>query len=50
MVVKWLTLLTSNTKDAGTVPGQGTIIPYTEWHNQKVKHTHTHLLGPNEEQ
>ena len=36
LVVKWLRLCASNAGDAGSIPGQGTKIPYATYQGQKI--------------
>ena len=37
-MVQWLRLHTFNARGTGSIPGQGTKIPHTSWHSQKIKH------------
>ena len=37
LVVQWLRLHASNAGTVGSIPGQGTKIPYAVWHGQKIK-------------
>ena len=36
LAAQWLRLCTSYAADTGSIPGQGTKIPYAVWHGQKT--------------
>ena len=38
LVVQWLRPHTFNAGGTGSIPDQGTKIPHTSWHSQKIKH------------
>ena len=52
LVIQWLRFCTSTSGGVGSIPGQGTKIPHTEWCGQKKKkkiisvvHSFTHLFA-----